>query len=111
MLKSVAKEHLKQSQNSSGNIPSFLSSLVRSFKRILLPMWGGLRENFAGQQNSEKKIIVRVRPASRHKCPRCWTFTREEEKDLCQRCEEVIGCDELLPVHGAVDGNQYLGEM
>jgi len=107
MFESVEKMQLKQSRNSSGNTPSLLSSLVRSVQEKVssfrLPVdWGIF---FSGQQNSGKEIIVRVRPATRHKCPRCWTFTREEEKDLCQRCKEVIECDELLPRHGAIEGN------
>ncbi|KAJ8083181.1 isoleucine-tRNA ligase [Marasmius tenuissimus] len=35
-------------------------------------------------------IAVRVRPATLEKCPRCWTFTREESKDLCSRCESIL---------------------
>ncbi|KAG7091901.1 hypothetical protein E1B28_008299 [Marasmius oreades] len=39
----------------------------------------------------EEDIGIRVRPASLSKCPRCWTFTREADKDLCPRCESVLG--------------------
>jgi len=105
MLESVEKAQLRQSRSSSGNTPSLLSSLVRFVQEgasFILPVNWGI---FSGQQNPGKEIIVRVRPATRHKCPRCWTFTREEEKDLCQRCKEVIECDNLLPRHGAVEGN------
>ncbi|KAH7907567.1 tRNA synthetases class I-domain-containing protein [Hygrophoropsis aurantiaca] len=35
-------------------------------------------------------LYVRVRPAAREKCPRCWTYTREAEADLCSRCEGVV---------------------
>ncbi|KAF9254893.1 isoleucyl-tRNA synthetase [Marasmius fiardii PR-910] len=38
----------------------------------------------------EQDIGIRIRPASLSKCPRCWTFTREEGKDLCPRCELVL---------------------
>ncbi|KAH8101837.1 isoleucyl-tRNA synthetase [Cristinia sonorae] len=33
---------------------------------------------------------VRVGPASKHKCPRCWTYSRAEEDELCSRCDAVI---------------------
>ncbi|KAI0315579.1 tRNA synthetases class I-domain-containing protein [Amylostereum chailletii] len=36
------------------------------------------------------ELTVRVRPASREKCPRCWTYTREEEETLCSRCENAL---------------------
>ena len=35
-------------------------------------------------------IGIRVRPASLSKCPRCWTFTREEHDDLCARCDDAV---------------------
>lgn len=35
-------------------------------------------------------IGIRVRPASLSKCPRCWTFTREEHDDLCVRCDDAV---------------------
>jgi isoleucyl-tRNA synthetase len=31
-----------------------------------------------------------VYKASKHKCPRCWKFTSEEEDTLCSRCDEVL---------------------
>ncbi|KAK0186642.1 tRNA synthetases class I-domain-containing protein [Armillaria mellea] len=34
-------------------------------------------------------VAIRVRPATREKCPRCWTFTKEAEDILCQRCADV----------------------
>ncbi|KAK0496309.1 tRNA synthetases class I-domain-containing protein [Armillaria luteobubalina] len=34
-------------------------------------------------------IAIRIRPAMREKCPRCWTFTKETEDILCQRCADV----------------------
>ncbi|EKM57047.1 uncharacterized protein PHACADRAFT_208201 [Phanerochaete carnosa HHB-10118-sp] len=39
---------------------------------------------------SRDRIIVRVRSANSHKCPRCWTYTAEEEGTLCGRCSEVL---------------------
>jgi isoleucyl-tRNA synthetase len=41
--------------------------------------------------DSEDEIIVRVRPATRTKCPRCWTFTAEESETLCERCGTFLG--------------------
>ena len=35
-------------------------------------------------------VGLRVRPASLSKCPRCWTFTREEQADLCARCDDAV---------------------
>lgn len=35
-------------------------------------------------------IGIRVRPASLSKCPRCWTFTREEHAELCVRCDGAV---------------------
>ncbi|KAK0232349.1 tRNA synthetases class I-domain-containing protein [Armillaria nabsnona] len=34
-------------------------------------------------------VAIRIRPATREKCPRCWTFTKEAEDILCQRCTDV----------------------
>ncbi|KAG2355481.1 tRNA synthetases class I-domain-containing protein [Suillus spraguei] len=42
--------------------------------------------------DSDLELAIRVRPASSSKCPRCWTYTREEEHDLCPRCEDVVRC-------------------
>ncbi|KAL1674639.1 tRNA synthetases class I-domain-containing protein [Schizophyllum commune] len=36
-------------------------------------------------------LTIRVRPASLHKCPRCWNYSRPAEATLCGRCEDVIG--------------------
>ncbi|KAG5634944.1 hypothetical protein H0H81_000255 [Sphagnurus paluster] len=41
-------------------------------------------------QGSDDGLAIRICPASRHKCPRCWTFTREAEDTLCSRCADVI---------------------
>ncbi|KAG0707905.1 tRNA synthetases class I-domain-containing protein [Suillus ampliporus] len=40
--------------------------------------------------DSDLELAIRVRPASSSKCPRCWTYTREEEHGLCPRCEDVV---------------------
>ncbi|PBK70887.1 isoleucyl-tRNA synthetase [Armillaria solidipes] len=34
-------------------------------------------------------VAIRIRPATREKCPRCWTFTKEIEDILCKRCADV----------------------
>jgi isoleucyl-tRNA synthetase len=39
---------------------------------------------------SDLELAIRIKPASSSKCPRCWTYTREEEHDLCVRCEDVV---------------------
>jgi isoleucyl-tRNA synthetase len=36
--------------------------------------------------NKEYNVVK----ASKHKCPRCWRFTSEEEDKLCSRCSEVL---------------------
>ncbi|KAG1887595.1 tRNA synthetases class I-domain-containing protein [Suillus subluteus] len=43
--------------------------------------------------DSDLELAIRVRPASLSKCPRCWTYTREEDHDLCPRCEDVQRVD------------------
>ncbi|OJA11547.1 hypothetical protein AZE42_09681, partial [Rhizopogon vesiculosus] len=40
--------------------------------------------------DTDLELAIRVRPSSLSKCPRCWTYTREEGRDLCGRCEGVI---------------------
>ncbi|KAF9559444.1 isoleucyl-tRNA synthetase [Agrocybe pediades] len=40
-----------------------------------------------------RPIFIHVRPAAHQKCPRCWTFTREEDAQLCNRCEKVVEAD------------------
>ncbi|KAG6831068.1 hypothetical protein H0H92_012991 [Tricholoma furcatifolium] len=42
---------------------------------------------------SEEELAIRVRPATLHKCPRCWTYTAPEEQTLCSRCTETIHVD------------------
>ncbi|TFK19817.1 isoleucyl-tRNA synthetase [Coprinopsis marcescibilis] len=36
-------------------------------------------------------ITIRIRPAPAHKCPRCWTYTRQVDDSICSRCVEAIG--------------------
>ncbi|KAN0085929.1 tRNA synthetases class I (I, L, M and V) domain containing protein [Tylopilus felleus] len=43
-----------------------------------------------GMPGSNAEIGLHVRPALLHKCPRCWTYTRHEEDDLCVRCADVV---------------------
>lgn len=40
--------------------------------------------------DSDLELAIRIRPASSSKCPRCWTYSREEEHELCPRCEDVV---------------------
>ncbi|KAG1815903.1 hypothetical protein EV424DRAFT_1348349 [Suillus variegatus] len=35
------------------------------------------------------ELVICVGPASSSKCPWCWTYTREEQHDLCPCCEDV----------------------
>ena len=35
-------------------------------------------------------LEIRIRPASKTKCPRCWTYNRVEGEDLCPRCANAI---------------------
>ncbi|KAI0088191.1 isoleucyl-tRNA synthetase [Irpex rosettiformis] len=36
------------------------------------------------------EVIARVRPATDHKCPRCWSYTRPQDETLCKRCSDAI---------------------
>lgn len=40
--------------------------------------------------DTEEDLAIRVRPSELSKCLRCWTLSREEGKDLCNRCDSVI---------------------
>ncbi|KIY61706.1 isoleucyl-tRNA synthetase [Cylindrobasidium torrendii FP15055 ss-10] len=42
-------------------------------------------------EGSEEALGLRVRPSTREKCPRCWTYQKEDKHDVCGRCEEVLG--------------------
>ena len=33
---------------------------------------------------------IDILPSDRLKCPRCWKFTRDEGKELCDRCDDVV---------------------
>ncbi|KAI6006964.1 tRNA synthetases class I-domain-containing protein [Pisolithus albus] len=35
-------------------------------------------------------LTILVKPATLSKCPRCWTYTRPDHKELCPRCEDVV---------------------
>ncbi|RDB30371.1 Isoleucine--tRNA ligase [Hypsizygus marmoreus] len=39
---------------------------------------------------SDDELAIHVRPATLHKCPRCWTFTRPIDDTLCPRCTDVV---------------------
>ncbi|KAF8586622.1 isoleucyl-tRNA synthetase [Ramaria rubella] len=41
-------------------------------------------------EGGDHMINIRVRPSTKHKCPRCWTYSREREASLCDRCNEVL---------------------
>lgn len=43
-----------------------------------------------GEGDEVQTLGIRVRPARRAKCPRCWTYTREQPADLCERCKDAI---------------------
>ncbi|KAF5369061.1 hypothetical protein D9758_002922 [Tetrapyrgos nigripes] len=43
----------------------------------------------------EDPIAIRVRPATGLKCPRCWTFTRQEHEVTCERCHSVISSPQM----------------
>ena len=36
-------------------------------------------------------VLLRLIPAKRVKCPRCWQYKRQIEDRLCGRCENVVG--------------------
>ncbi|KAI6099470.1 tRNA synthetases class I-domain-containing protein [Pisolithus croceorrhizus] len=38
----------------------------------------------------DAEITILVTPATLSKCPRCWTYTRPEHKELCSRCQDVV---------------------
>ena len=45
------------------------------------------------EDKDREKVLIRVRPSEQQKCPRCWTYTRAEEDQLCKRCEKVVEID------------------
>ncbi|PBK70869.1 hypothetical protein ARMSODRAFT_1017647 [Armillaria solidipes] len=40
-------------------------------------------------------IAIRIHPATREKCPWCWTLTKEAEDILCQRCADKLFDEEM----------------
>ncbi|KZS97143.1 isoleucyl-tRNA synthetase [Sistotremastrum niveocremeum HHB9708] len=42
------------------------------------------------KDSSGAALECHIRPAKGLKCPRCWTYTRASDEDLCQRCDSVI---------------------
>ncbi|EIW77211.1 isoleucyl-tRNA synthetase [Coniophora puteana RWD-64-598 SS2] len=52
--------------------------------------WHESRDLAIEPANVQGVELIRVRPAEKGKCPRCWTYTKEEDKKLCGRCEDVV---------------------
>ncbi|EJD05388.1 isoleucyl-tRNA synthetase [Fomitiporia mediterranea MF3/22] len=44
--------------------------------------------------DTEESLGIRLRPATRAKCPRCWTYTRHDSDELCGRCSDAVQCTE-----------------
>ncbi|KAF2867847.1 tRNA synthetases class I-domain-containing protein [Massariosphaeria phaeospora] len=58
-------------------------------------LWWDKEEFVVGKESGEKAVmVVVVRKADMHKCPRCWRFDAWNEGDLCERCEDVVKEDE-----------------
>jgi len=55
--------------------------------RDMTPSWSFLEE-MSNYQGSE--LLVRVRPATGEKCPRCWTYTRLADEAVCHRCSDIL---------------------
>lgn len=47
-------------------------------------------EKFVINEKKHWNGTVVVHKALVEKCPRCWRFQKEKEKDLCNRCEDVV---------------------
>ncbi|KAG9052648.1 isoleucine-tRNA ligase [Serendipita sp. 407] len=47
--------------------------------------------------DTEEYMRICVRPAARFKCPRCWSYTKEEEQHVCGRCKDALS-DKLDPI-------------
>lgn len=41
-------------------------------------------------ESIEDGVQINVVKSDKLKCPRCWKFTRDEGKDLCDRCDDVV---------------------
>ncbi|KAF8639113.1 hypothetical protein AX17_001728 [Amanita inopinata Kibby_2008] len=48
-------------------------------------------DKISGFRADDQEIMIRVRPSSREKCPRCWSYTRSTGDILCRRCADVVG--------------------
>lgn len=44
---------------------------------------------------SSELSVVNVARSERSKCPRCWTFNSNSEEDLCFKCNQQLGLNEL----------------
>ncbi|EDR09531.1 uncharacterized protein LACBIDRAFT_318681 [Laccaria bicolor S238N-H82] len=40
--------------------------------------------------DEDARLHLHVRSPILQKCPRCWTYTRQEEQNLCKRCKKVL---------------------
>ncbi|OAX41810.1 hypothetical protein K503DRAFT_767378 [Rhizopogon vinicolor AM-OR11-026] len=69
---------------SDANITAKGSLGTRSFA------WSYISTMTIPDTDSDSELAICVRPSSLSKCPRCWTHTREEERNLCGRCEGII---------------------
>ncbi|KAI9508081.1 isoleucyl-tRNA synthetase [Russula earlei] len=54
-----------------------------------------LYEDSEQLSGSNEPIVVRARPATLAKCPRCWTYTRSPQAVLCKRCTDVLAITSL----------------
>lgn len=52
--------------------------------------WNFAERTLMFHKGCDLNLGVRVRPAMMEKCPRCWTYTRPKEDDLCGRCSSVL---------------------
>ncbi|KAF2692040.1 isoleucyl-tRNA synthetase-like protein [Lentithecium fluviatile CBS 122367] len=68
-----------------------VSKQEEAWKSATKDWWA--EERFAANESREKAEVsdwVVVHKASLEKCPRCWRFQKEQEKELCGRCEDVV---------------------
>jgi isoleucyl-tRNA synthetase len=66
-----------------------------AWKRVTREWWAEEAVK-VGQQGEETHSVVVVHKTQREKCPRCWRFQKEEERELCGRCEDVVQEEGLL---------------
>ncbi|KAM6492390.1 tRNA synthetases class I (I, L, M and V) domain containing protein [Amanita muscaria] len=56
-----------------------------------LPIESRTQREASHTETLRDEVLLRIRPAIRHKCPRCWTYSRIENGSLCRRCSDVVG--------------------